>query len=346
MKVKNIFFILVFILIAALSIYILWEQKQKNQVPDEKDFAVENPDELVKIFLADKSSGNTILLEKQENSSWLLNKKYRAMPEKIDVLISTLKNVQVNYPVPDSQWDMVVKDLATNAVKVELYKEKSHPFKTYFVGRAPANSHGAFMIMQVDGRTAKRPYVCHIPGYVAELKSRYFTDELDWRDLNIFRYQLGDIKEVSLYYPKDPAASFRIRQNEEQVVLMPYNDTLPEIKGEVNAALITEYLSFFKKLNAEGFAENYEKKDSILSNEPIAILEAKGKGGRSDKLKVFYMPLNKRSSMQYTPSGKDINRDLENYYALYNGEAFFTIQDFVFGKTFKRYEQFFVRPVQ
>lgn len=335
-----------FIFVTVISGYILWKEHKKETVPDAKNFAVEDPSKLTKIFLADKFSGETILLEKQGKGKWLLNGKYPAMPEKMDVLISTLKSVQINYPVPNSQWNTVIKDLATNSVKVELYKENDEPFKTYFVGRAPANGHGGFMIMQIDGRTAKKPYVCHIPGYIAELKARYFTDELEWRDLNIFRYPLNEIHEISLYYPADPMSSFRILQNDEQVLLLPYSDTLPEIKGQVNETLITHYLSFFKKLNAEGFAINYEKKDTILSTQPYAVIEVKGPDNRSDKLEVFYMPLNKRSSMQYDPMGNEIKRDMENYYALHNGEAFYTIQKFVFGKTFRKYNQFFSEITQ
>lgn len=322
--------------------YILWEQNEGQKIPEDKDFAVKHPEDLVKIFMADKYSGNTILLEKQGKNDWLLNGKYKAMPEKVDMLLSTVKGIQVNHPVPESQWDVVVKDLATNSVKVELYYDKEQPFKTYFVGRPPLNSPGAFMIMQKDGITAKMPYVCHIPGYVAELKSRFFTDELDWRDLNVFRYKMDDIQEVSMYYPGSPKSSFRIRQDDEEVVLSPYSDTLPQIEGKINEAMIVEYLDFFSRLNAEGFAVNYEKKDSILGTTPAAVIEVKGKDNRHDKLEIFYMPLNKRSAMQYDPMGNEILRDQENYYALRNGQDFLTIQQFVFGKTFRKYPQFFL----
>lgn len=342
MKLKNLFFLLVFLIILGMTGYILWEQKQEQKIPEDKNFAVKHPGDLVKIFLADKHTGETILLEKQGKNKWMLNGEYRAMPEKVDMLLGTLKSIKVNHPVPESQWDFVVKDLATNSVKVELYKEEGKPFKTYFVGRAPANSMGGFMIMQKNGVTAKRPYVCHIPGYVAELKSRFFTDELEWRDLNVFRYKMDDIKEVSMYYPRNPEHSFRIRQDDEEVVLSPYSDSLPQIDGKVNEAMIIEYLDFFSRMNAEGFAVNYEKKDSILGTTPAAVIEVKGKGDRQDRLEIFYMPLNKRSAMQYDPMGNEIMRDQENYYALRNGQDFLTIQQFVFGKTFRKYPQFFL----
>lgn len=342
MKGKNLIYALVFLLILGMSAYIIWEQSQGQKIADDKNFAVEDIDKLSKIFLADKQSGETILLERQGKDNWLLNGKYKAMPEKIDVLLSTLKSVRVNHPVPESQWDVVVRELATNSIKVELFYEKDKAFKTYFVGRAPANSTGGFMIMQLNGKTAERPYVCHLPGYEAELKSRYFTDELEWKDLNVFRYKMDEIAELSVYYPEEPEASFRIKQDDEEVVLMPYSDTLPEIKGEVNSTMILEYLSFYSKLNAEGFAVNYDKKDSIIANGPAVVLEVKSRDGRSDKLDIFYMPVNKRSVMQYDRMGNELEKDRDNYYALRNGEDFLSIQQFVFGKTFRRYKHFFL----
>ena len=63
--------------------------------------------------------------------------------------------------------------------------------------------------------------------------------------------------------------------------------------------------------------------------------------GETKKMTVFYMPLNKRSKLQQDQYGNELPFDLDRFYALINeGKDFVVIQNFVFGKVFRKYEDF------
>ncbi|HXH17452.1 MAG TPA: hypothetical protein VNJ07_00085, partial [Chitinophagales bacterium] len=64
----------------------------------------------------------------------------------------------------------------------------------------------------------------------------------------------------------------------------------------------------------------------------------------SKQMVVYHMPLNRRSKLQYDAQGNRLPYDLDRYYAVINnGNDFVIIQDFVFGKIFRKYSDFILK---
>jgi hypothetical protein len=107
---------------------------------------------------------------------------------------------------------------------------------------------------------------------------------------------------------------------------------------------VIKFLSSFDFLNAESFANELGDKDSIISQTPFLVMSVTDKKGKTKKMTVFQMPLNKRSKLQHDQYGNELPFDLDRFYALINdGKDFVVIQNFVFGKVFRKYEDFLKR---
>src|SRR5690606_23924280 len=105
------------------------------------------------------TAGKSVLLERMGDGTWQVNGAYRVMPAPLNTLLKTLARQAAEQPVPQSHHNMVVKNLAGNSTKVELYDRKGKQIRVFYVGEeAPAGS-GSYML--IEG--AARPFIVNIP---------------------------------------------------------------------------------------------------------------------------------------------------------------------------------------
>ena len=112
---KNKTLILITLVLAALTVWLVTQSRSGTVREELRNFAVKDTGSVTKIFLADRS-GKTIELER-EGTRWRLNKKYYARRDAIKILLETLKNISLKSPVPKSMYNTVIKQLSTGAVK-------------------------------------------------------------------------------------------------------------------------------------------------------------------------------------------------------------------------------------
>ena len=268
------------------------------------------------------------------------------MKPKLEVLLNTISSLKIKYPVPKAQLNYAISILATKSKKVEIYRnDEPNPYKVYHVGGTTADSKGTYMIMEVGGKVAQRPYVMTVPSFEGVLDIRYFTDEMEWRSTEIFDLPLDKIRSVSLNYANYPEHSFTITANSsDSFSVTPINDSIA-ITSPIYKEGVVKYLSSFEFLHAEAFRNSYVRKDSIINSGPYLTILVTDKDNRKREMIIFPMPLNKRSKTQFDRLGNQLKYDMDHYYALINDrQDFVSIQHFVFGKVFKKYSDFFLRP--
>ena len=59
----------------------------------------------------------------RDSGTWLVDNKFEVRPEAIEYLLKTIKDIEVKHPVSNSLHDKVIKNLASSAVKVEIFTE-------------------------------------------------------------------------------------------------------------------------------------------------------------------------------------------------------------------------------
>ena len=314
--IKKIFFIC----LALLICYFFYDNYLDNKKELEKRFAIENIDEIKKIFLSDRKGTNLIL--NKINDSWIINDTFLVRNDAITTLLSTIKEIEVQRPVSNSSFNNVIKQLATTGVKIEIYY--NNKVKTYTVGGSTNDHLGTYMLMD----KSDNPYIMHIPGFNGFLSPRYGIQgyELDitkWRDNSIYNIQSENIEEVTLINIQDSYKSFKIKNKP-----LTLEDHLGN-KLKYNLNFIVEYFNLFSDLECE----KYKGFNIDISNEKYLYKLSIKHNGKTDTLDVYSFSKRNNNQNQSEPN-------VERLYARLNGGEYMLIQKYVFNKVFISIDDF------
>ena len=116
-KRENIIIISAIILLSLVLLFLVNSEKNQGK---EYDFAVTDTSSISKIFIADMT-GNSVSLDRKDNA-WEINNKHKVQNKTMKVILRTIKDVSVQRPVEESAYNRVIADLATNGVKIEIYR--------------------------------------------------------------------------------------------------------------------------------------------------------------------------------------------------------------------------------
>lgn len=330
MKRNRIAIILVIILAAVCAWFII-NRGNGTIKRTLRDFAVADTASITKIFLADKD-GNTVTLERQPSSQWLLNGKYFARPDAIKTLLYTINKLDVKEPVGKNAQDNVIKLLATTAIKCEIYQNNKLT-KAYYVGTETTDQSGTYMIL-IDIETMKpsaKAFVTYIPGFEGYMTTRYFTEERGWRDRTVFHYIPSDIKSVKMEAPSNPEQSYELNvlgNNNYQIKMLANNASV----ANIDTLSVKQYLSYFQQLNHEGFEVELSQHqiDSVLKTKPLNILTVTDNKGQISKVTFFARNNLKK---QYGEDGELLPFDPIRMDALMeNEQEVVLVQYYIFGK--------------
>jgi hypothetical protein len=330
MKRNRIAIILVIIL-SSLSFWFIVNNKKGTIKETLRDFAVEDTASVDKIFLADKQ-GNAVTLKRNTNGSWTVNDKYLVRSDAIKTLLTTIKKVDVKEPVGKKAQDNIVKQLAADAVRCEVYSSDKL-VKAYYVGSQTQDMTGTYMIL-IDPETMKpsaKPFVTYIPGFEGYLTTRYFTQEKLWRDRTAMQYVPTDIASVKLEVPDKPELGYelKIKGNNDYSIQMLSGKQL----GNIDPLAVKQYLSYFQQVNFESLdmAMSQREIDSTLKSMPINILTVTDTKGKVNRIKFFARKPKKEDRLD--AEGKPLKFDLDRMNALLeNTNDFVLVQYYVFGK--------------
>lgn len=318
---------------AVTTWYLVTQSDDKTTLAGaDRAFAVDNIDEIHKIFIADRQGESTTL--ERKDGYWIYNGKYKARPNAMENLLDAILRVQVKFKPPTAAVDNMVRDLAANGLKVELYNKNDQLLKSYYVGGSTPDERGTYMIMA----EAEQPYVTYIPSWEGNLRFRYNLKGEDWRDKTIFNVNQDDIQSVSVEYPKQRNKSFRLEREGNGFQVKPFYEVTPVMNRPLNAAKIESYLEGFKNLAAEAFENKNPRRDSILKLVPFSIISVTDKAGNETVVKLY--PIFPEANPEATQlPGADA---VERYFAdVNNGQDFMLIQHRVFSKILWGYDFFF-----
>jgi len=333
---KTMIYLLVLAVLGVAVWYFVFREKNgfKN---DEAGFQITDTAAITKIFLADKK-GKQILLERKDGV-WMLNGKYPSMSHPVNSLLATLNRQVAQYPVPQKTYDRVIKMMAGEAVKVELYDNDGDKIRVFYVAGEANNNAGSYMLME----GSEMPYVVQIPGFEGYLSGRYSTALEDWRDRTVFDVPEAELKTVSVTYPEESLNNFTLKRIAADNIQVDVDKALMTGKP-LNKRRAGVYSRFFAKVYSEGYINGTLKLDSVIKSVPkycgIDVSSVKGTTAHAD---VYWMPINKRSKNMLTPfPGIDNRFDADRFYAVINNfKDTVIIQRETFDKIFRKGYEFY-----
>lgn len=351
---KNRWILIITLILLIVAVVLLLTNTTSTLTGERSEFALEDTSKVVQIYLADKE-GNEVNLMRLENGSWELNGEHHANKRKMDLLLKTMSELKVRAPVAKSAHNTVVKRLATNAVKVEVYeivprinifdwitlfphKKKT---KTYFVGGPSQDNMSTYMLME----GADKPYMVYIPMFRGFISPRYSALEDDWRDHQVFKHEMEEIRIIDLKFFKEAEKSYRVHNIDNinfDLIDMPEGDTL----SDYDNLRLLNFVNSFADIKFEAILNNKLERafiDSVISSEPLHRITIVDKEQDSTVVTTWFK---KGFSDLYQEDGAAMEPyDLDRMYALVNDDKdFVLIQYFVFDKVLRPLSFFTGQP--
>ena len=334
---------IIVIILAAVAVWLV--RSKGNGTVDEKlkNFAVEDTSLVNKIYLVDKT-GKNVTLTREGTGAWKVNNKYPARRDAINLLLGTIKTIEVKSIVGRKAQDNVVKQLASGATKIEIY-QGDELAKVYYVGRETQDGLGTYMLMvnEKTGQNSSVPFITYIPGFEGYLTTRYFTDENDWRERIVFRYIPTDIKSVKMDYPLNANEAFEVINKGNNTFDVRSLKTNATIRG-FDTLAAKQYLSYYQDVQYEAVEKEVQKvqRDSILMTSPFAIITVTDIKGATNTAKLFYK---KAAPEKLDVNGQPMKYDVDRCFGLINnGQDFVLCQYYVFGKLLQSPAYFTKKP--
>jgi hypothetical protein len=325
---------LIIIIVLALTAGYLYVNNQRGTLRKElKDFAVKDTAAVSRIFMAD-NFGNKVTLHRVNEDAWMVNDKYEVRRDAIDLLLKTIYRIEVKSPVSKAAFETVVKNMAGNATKVEVFMGKDKPGKVFYVGGATKDNFGTYMMME----NSSVPFIMHIPGFYGYLSSRFFTDEKDWKTTLLYKYSPGEIDKIELAYDEFPEHSFSIEN------ISKGNPMLKSLKDgkkveNIDKDAVRYFAGSFSKVHFEFYANDIAKetRDSIISLYPKFTFKITDTKGDKNVFRAFKKPVPDGTKDM---EGRDIEFDVDRMYGLTSSGDFVIIQHYVFDQLTPRIEFF------
>ncbi len=321
---------LLFLLLGAASTW-YWMQEKKgagSPLAEERSFAVEES-RIGKIALVWRD-GEIVRLTRN-GSEWQYNGRWKARPTAMANLLDAITRITIAYKPAQAAVPQMVKNLATEGIKVEIYDPSGKLLKVYYVGGATPDERGTFVIRE----GYDQPYVAELPGWEGNLRFRYNLRGEDWRDRSVFAEDPDAIRWVSIEYPRQRNMSFRLEKKQGSFEVTPFYPNTPRSTRPMRPGAAEAFLVGFEQLGAEAFENDYPYQDSIRQMLPFAeIAMGYAQGGEK---KVRFYPLSNPADSAGIPA----NGETERFFAATDRGDFLLVQNRVFRKVFWGYPFFF-----
>jgi len=337
-------YIIVLGLLAAIAAILYFSKTWSTTDNTETAFSYADTGAITQVILTDNQKRKLKLTRKNEDT-WLVNDGYKARPDAINTLLSTFAQLRLERPISNAAYPNVIKMFDDPQRTVQIFtKDPGNPAHEYYIGGVTNDKMGTYIML----KGASKPYIVTIPGLEGNLLSRHFTLAEEWRDRLLFNLHYAQIAEVKAEYPENPENGFLLTVMEKDSFTVAPVDASAKIsnpKAILNKPLLMSYLNSFKELYAEAFENGYPRTDSLRNTLPYCKLSVTDKNGKTKAIQIHYLPNNRRSKRQVNEDGTPILTDPDRYLAfINNGGDLVMIQQFVFGKLFRRYQDFIIIP--
>jgi hypothetical protein len=238
-------YLLVFAVLAILSVYLILTRRSGTYAPARNKFAIEDTRRVEDIRIS-SPEGKVELMNNQ--GEWTV-KGYPVRKESLRGLNILISRIEIEAPVSAAREAGVQKGLRENStrVSIDLGGGEEKKYRVFYDSSANAS------FMKMSGSDIS--FRVKVRGYrETNLQQLFETDLRYWRDNLVFQLLPDDIQSVSLVNYRDEDASFHLARDEEghfRVAggLVP-GEWIPPGKDA-----IVQYLGYFSEVRFERFLD-------------------------------------------------------------------------------------------
>lgn len=345
---KRILITLGILVLAIVAGLILWKNMNHTGAVGLKDFALDKPADITRIFFAPNNTKLTWLqFDKEKDGTWWVkteNKRYKADTASVrDLLFYVMANLQVKNPVNDAALDGVNREMALSAVKAQFYVG-SKLVKTLYAGSPTYDQLGTYMYLPGEGSDKKheRPCVVVVPGHNGYVTPYFNVDINSWRTPAIMDIPAAQIQKLQINWAEHPEESFSITRNNADLSLTNANNQ----QIPVNQNSLVAFLDMFTWVTREGgeiagINRNKEQKAALLASTPFFSIDITDKNNQHTKLNVYYRPVSEESYSKETRTGELKVSETETYWGVLAGtDEIWVLQDAIMKNRMRRLSDF------
>lgn len=219
---KNRFYLIIIVALVVVSIVVILFRTgtfRANDAPRSDLFAVRDTASITKVLIA-ATNGEYVLLTRRAGE-WYVQDSIRTMPEKVNQLLSVIRNVSLRQTVAKTAQSNINKMMSVNAVKVEIYRtaprfklfgikffDRERKVKTYYMGPATMDNMANFAIL----KGFDEPCIVSIPGFRGFLTPTFSSRAVDWYNCDLFATKVTRIKSLYVQDFEHPDESFTVER--------------------------------------------------------------------------------------------------------------------------------------
>ncbi|MEM7163338.1 MAG: hypothetical protein AAF487_12960 [Bacteroidota bacterium] len=292
---KNLLYLFILIALVCIAYFISQKDTKQTNLSGDTiyyDFAIEDIDQVEKVFIGNNVNQKSILVEKVEDDVWVLENGERAQKDRIETMLSTFERAELLQIIPKSKLKSVSSKMAANNKKIMIFGANDQLLKTWYLSHATQNQQGTYALLELpDKGKSSLPAVITLQGFRGYLGSRFGTDILEWKSTEVWHFPDLDFKKISVFRPKNVHDSFEIEI--EDFVNRKF--TLKNNDGaelNFNPEKLAQYVAGFKSLYLESFRTNMSDTaiDSIRNATPDYVLEVTGIDGAPFSMEFYHRP--------------------------------------------------------
>jgi hypothetical protein len=325
--------------LSLVAMFLLKKEKQSDKfsVAADRGFTIESINILDKIVIKHKKLQPIVFTKKGKN--WIMNEKYDVDPAVFINIEKVLTNMKLLYVPAKAAAKTIKESIASNGIQVDLYNGGASPFKIFFIGSDTQKGDGTFMMLNGDSQ----PYAMQLPGLSGGLRSRFEQPAKNFRDKFIYKFPANQIASVQIEYPMDNQYSCII---DNKSVVPSVSALSKNIEGSMATAdvkKIKNYIAKFENLGTEALYNDFEGKDSVISQIPNCIVTLNLSNKTSLRYRYFgYDEFIEKSTRSKSPGEL---RYQNRVFILSDDHDLYVAQNRVFGGIFLGYKDF-LGPLQ
>ena len=289
---KTLLYLIIALVLGGAALW-TFNRNQHNSTINKLDlnFAVPDTASISKIIIS--GSGNSNEMERKAEGFWLMNKKYKVAPYLMALLLTTIRNVEMQRPLGKNEAQTVIEDLKVRYKKVDIFV-KGELYKTYLVGDDAQGNLGTYFKFEEGD-----PYVCHLRGFTGFLSPRYNVIENEWRNKILFQSSPQTLQSVEIKYFASPVDNFKISFEGKYFSI--------EGASRFDTSAAAGFILAFKKIYLERYLLGFDKRtnDSLLKKMPEWSINLVDIDPEKSHLVNFYPSGEDDRSIGYLPDTKE-----------------------------------------
>lgn len=333
---KSTKILLLLLALSGLGYYLVSMQPWRTSNRSADDFAIKDTATVTKIFMVNKQ-GERVLLQRNPNNDWIVNKKYLVDESKIKLLLSTLHDVQIKHPVPPTMHNTAISILASQGIKTEIYAGEEL-VKTIYVGTETPEKTGTFMLLEGDDIA----YITQIPGFIGYLTPRFFLTEIKWRSKLVFNLSPQEIHTIQIQYVKQPEESFTYLQGMYGASAMILDHKENPVPADTQQVWL--FINSFSQKYVEGYYDDNTftatERDSLYKQRPYCSIRVKDIKGKETYLLLFEKPIGDKTKDRFDEQGNELEIDPEKFFVRISDiQQIASVQEYAFRRILMRQSQ-------